>query len=267
MKILVDGEIKYLTAITNNDVEWTENLLRISGSLHFDEDKDMYTMSADDFEWWSDIVDKLNKIEDMERELTNEEFETYCSECGGECDLETTVNAQLEWLSGKMEADKCADLIRNCSDCEEYSAHFDAKAAVQEVLNEMLNEFSEETVARVIAHQVIPSQDYMDDPNLDNPDFFDGRYSKKVTEWAKGVIANEKRHDFKNFDYCSINAHPVIINSLAEKFVDRQRELAAEADKKPSVLGSIEKIKAEQKAKQNERNPQTAPKKQKGQEL
>ncbi len=193
MKILVDGEIKYLTAIdTNNDVEWTEDLLGNFDSLHFDEDKDMYTMSADDFEWWSDIVDKLNKIEDMERELTNEEFETYCSECGGECDLETTVNAQLEWLSGKMEADKCADLIRNCSDCEEYSAHFDAKAAVQEVLNEMLNEFSEETVARVIAHQVIPSQDYMDDPNLDNPDFLTEDIPKKSRNGRKALLRTKK---------------------------------------------------------------------------
>ncbi len=165
-------------------------------------------------------------------------------------------------FASRVENQKCSkfitEAIRDCSEPAKYGVNFDAKAAVQK----MLNEFSEERVAQVIAHQVIPSQDYMDNPN-----FVDGRYSKKVVEWAKGIIANDENHNFKNFEYCSSNAHPVLINSLAEKFVDKQRELAAEADKKPSVLGSIEKIKAEQKAKQNGHNAQNAPQKQKGQEL
>ena len=105
MKISVDGEIKDLKAIDKNGFEWTQDLLGNdpSPSYHYDEDKEMYTMSADDFEWWSDIVDKLNKIEDMERELTSEELEEYHSE-SFVGDLEYTVEAQFNWLSEKMEA-------------------------------------------------------------------------------------------------------------------------------------------------------------------
>lgn len=58
MLFLVNEEIKSLTAIGKNNVEWTQDLLgEHNASYSYDEDKGMYTMSADDYEWWSDIVD------------------------------------------------------------------------------------------------------------------------------------------------------------------------------------------------------------------
>ena len=102
MKILVDGEIKNLTAIGKNSVEWTEDLLGgYESSYHYDEDNEEYTMSADDYEWWSDIVDKLNQIEEMKAELTDEELEEYNFEDFNYVDLETDVNAEFNWLSEK----------------------------------------------------------------------------------------------------------------------------------------------------------------------
>ncbi len=163
-------------------------------------------------------------------------------------------------FAGRKENQKCSEFLTNtiheCSESAKYGVNFDAKAAVQK----MLNEFPEERVAQVIAHQVIPGQNY-----IDNPDFVDGRYSKKVSEWAKNIIANDENHNFKNFDFCSSNAHPVLINALAEKFIEN-RELDKSRENKPSVLGQIKKIK-EQKVKEQPEEKTSEKTKSQGQEL
>ncbi|MCM1059767.1 MAG: hypothetical protein NC452_05690 [Eubacterium sp.] len=104
MNILVNGEIKELTAVGKNNAEWTQDLLGNYGALSYDEDKDMYTLSTEDYEWWSDIVDKLNKIEEIKGGLTSEELEEYYSEDFNYGDLESDVDAEFNWLLEKKEA-------------------------------------------------------------------------------------------------------------------------------------------------------------------
>lgn len=104
MKILVDNEIKDLIAIGKNNVEWTRDLLGDYNALSYNEDKEMYTMSADDFEWWMNIVDKLNQIKKMECELTGNDLIEYYSETCGCCDLKTEIDGKFNWLSEKLRA-------------------------------------------------------------------------------------------------------------------------------------------------------------------
>ena len=59
---------------------------------------DTKIMSDDEFEWWNEIVEKLNKINDLETELSEEKFAEYEEEDFDSADLETEVNARLEWL-------------------------------------------------------------------------------------------------------------------------------------------------------------------------
>ncbi len=154
-------------------------------------------------------------------------------------------------FASRKENQRCskfiAKTIQECSAPEKYGVHFDADAAVQN----LLHAFPAERLAQVIAHQVIPSQNY-----IDNSNFVDGRYSKRVVEWAEESIANDENHNFKNFEYCSCNAHPVLINSLAEKFIDAQLELLFSKDslKKPSAIKAIENIKSEQKLAQADKS-------------
>ncbi len=103
MDILVDGEVKDLTANTKQDgVEWTNDLLHnFNAQMTFDEDKGMYSMSGGEFEFWSDIVEKLNRINDLEKGLSEEEKQKYDSEeFNG--DLEDTINQQLDWLENDL---------------------------------------------------------------------------------------------------------------------------------------------------------------------
>ena len=98
MKILVNKEERELKAIGKNRIEWTGDLLGNHDALHFDEENEVYTMSDDEFEWWDEIVEKLNKVNDLETELSDEKFAEYEEENFDSADLETEVNARLEWL-------------------------------------------------------------------------------------------------------------------------------------------------------------------------
>lgn len=97
MRILVDGKEQELTAIGENGVEWTEDLLGNYGALHYDEDHEIYTMSSNEFEWWQMVAEKLNNIYELENYLTPEDEVEYQGELFA-ADLEDEVNQRLEWL-------------------------------------------------------------------------------------------------------------------------------------------------------------------------
>lgn len=105
MKILVNGEVKELTAWNTSarETEWTEDLLGNyeNPSYKYDEEKEMHTMSQSDYEWWEDIITKMNSTLDMEDELSDEEREEYKNEIFPDADLETEVNAKFDWLEEK----------------------------------------------------------------------------------------------------------------------------------------------------------------------
>ena len=47
MKIMVNGIVKELEAIGKNGIEWTNNLLDNYDALHYDDEKEQYTMTED----------------------------------------------------------------------------------------------------------------------------------------------------------------------------------------------------------------------------
>lgn len=97
--------------------------------------------------------------------------------------------------------------------------YFDAKKTVDDVLGKG---FSPERLGLIIAYQVVPWKEC-----LDNPKMIDGRFSSTVKEWAISLIVNSCDCDtyFRNFEGCYLTdkMHRVLINSLAEKYIEKQQ--------------------------------------------
>lgn len=102
MKVLVNGIEKELIAIGANGVEWTEDLLGNYDALHYDVDVDEYIMSGEEFEWWTPVIDKLNKIEDLLAELDEETRAEFDQE-DWPYDLDDMTESELEWLKNKIQ--------------------------------------------------------------------------------------------------------------------------------------------------------------------
>lgn len=98
--------------------------------------------------------------------------------------------------------------------------YFDAAKTVDDVLKKG---FPAERLGYVIASQVVRDQHY-----LDNPQFIDGRFSRAVKEWAISTFSQQENFPFRNFEDCDITSamHHTLVNSLAEKFIDKQLELS-----------------------------------------
>lgn len=120
MKVQISetGKIEYLN-ITDpkSGCDWTQDLLGNHGALpEYDDDTDTYLMSQDDFDWWSDLVDRYQEADDRYYEICREldenersEFEDIVSShCGG-VDLETHPDALQqacdEWEQLQDDAD------------------------------------------------------------------------------------------------------------------------------------------------------------------
>ena len=99
MKILVNGDIKHLTATDNNGMEYTNDLLGMYDALHYNNDDEEAIMTADDFAWWIEIVDQLNKISTLQEIAYNngnrEEFDSKVNTIS-DCDLEQQTAMQLD---------------------------------------------------------------------------------------------------------------------------------------------------------------------------
>ena len=59
--------------------EWTNDLIGNAGDLHYNSELEMAEMSQEDYEWWSNIIKGLEKIEDLtevaKELLSPEDFE------------------------------------------------------------------------------------------------------------------------------------------------------------------------------------------------
>ena len=97
MTIMVNGEARELTAIGISNVEWTRDLLGNYGALHMDDD-DNYTMSSEDFDWWSGVVEKYNEVVELEQMLSQDAKEEYESEPLSDSDLDFELDRRLGWL-------------------------------------------------------------------------------------------------------------------------------------------------------------------------
>ncbi len=120
-----------------------------------------------------------------------------------------------------LENRQCSsDISKALSDNTELK-EFGVKVGTKKALEQIMAQYPEERIAAVLATQVIPSRDY-----LDNPEFVDKRYSPEVRAWAKSTISANENFDFKNFDYCNISDkhHPNIVNALAKDFISAQEK-------------------------------------------
>ena len=98
MKIIVAGKLENLTANGKNGVEYTNDLLGNYDALCYNDD-DVAIMSANDYAWWVDVVDNLNRIEEL-RDICydaghGEEFDQTVSIIT-DCDLDQQTAMQLE---------------------------------------------------------------------------------------------------------------------------------------------------------------------------
>lgn len=103
MTILVNGEARELEAIGKNGIEWTNDLLGNYDALHYDNEKEAYIMSEEDFAWWEPVVDMLNEINDLEEELDEGARAEYEAENFDYCDLDDECRARLDWLKNHAE--------------------------------------------------------------------------------------------------------------------------------------------------------------------
>lgn len=64
MEILVNGQVKELNIIdAKSGMEWTADLLGNHNALGYDDEKEMPTMSEDNFNWWSDLLPRYENAD------------------------------------------------------------------------------------------------------------------------------------------------------------------------------------------------------------
>lgn len=135
---------------------------------------------------------------------------------------ETGIN---DFRNSRKENIACAEaLITAAKENQTYgdmpgTTYFNAVKTIDDVLNQG---FSIERLGYVIASQVVRDQDY-----LNNPRIIDGRYSRGVKDWAINIFSQQENFPFDNFEYCDITGsiHQTLVDSLAQKFIDKQAEL------------------------------------------
>jgi len=77
--------------------EWTADLIS-AGNLDYNEELEMTEMSQDDFEWWSDLIEKMEsndeRISEIESGLDEEDLDSFrngIADCCGN-DLDTDAD-------------------------------------------------------------------------------------------------------------------------------------------------------------------------------
>ena len=100
--IIETGKQEFLSIIDpKSGCDWTQDLTGNHGALpEYDDDTDSYQMSTDDFEWWSDLIERYQEADDRYYDIARsldwyerEEFEEMVSSHVGGVDLETHPDA------------------------------------------------------------------------------------------------------------------------------------------------------------------------------
>lgn len=60
-------------------LDWTSDLIGNSGDLNYNREEERYEMTSEDYDWWSNTIEGLNKIDDLTEEakdlLSVEDFQ------------------------------------------------------------------------------------------------------------------------------------------------------------------------------------------------
>lgn len=74
MKILVDGEVKFLSIIDKKSgCDWILDLLGNNNALIMD-DEENYIMSSDDFEWWECYIKGVEEYQTLANDMIESGF-------------------------------------------------------------------------------------------------------------------------------------------------------------------------------------------------
>lgn len=99
MKLLVNGDIKHLTATDRNGMEYTNDLLGMYDALKYRQDDEEAIMTADDFVFWTDVIESLNKISMLQeiayKNGNQDEFDSEVNTISY-CDLDQQTAMQLQ---------------------------------------------------------------------------------------------------------------------------------------------------------------------------
>ncbi len=113
VKIIETGEIEYLNAIDfATGVDWTQDLIGNhngfidpidDGGFDYLEEEDVYLCQQDIYDWWNDIIFKLNYISEIEYNADGEFLEELKEYWGN--DLEDEVEGKLQIIKEYIDED------------------------------------------------------------------------------------------------------------------------------------------------------------------
>ena len=93
--------------------EWTADLINSAPELVWNDDRDMHEMDGENIAWWQNIIDGLDKIEDLQDEcrdfMDSEEYEALeieLLENGDASDWEQHIAVLVPILEAHIEANE-----------------------------------------------------------------------------------------------------------------------------------------------------------------
>lgn len=110
IKIKESGKIEEITLIDNlSGLNWENDLLsNYNAAMEYDEDNDVYIMEQDEYDWWSDLVERYqaadNRYHNMLQKTDDYEGLQEHMFNMGTCDLENTPE-NMESLLDEWEKD------------------------------------------------------------------------------------------------------------------------------------------------------------------
>lgn len=112
MQILVNSQIKELVVIDENGVDWSENFVAACDRSEFEWTEieidgwteGFWECSQEDFEWWEDVCEKQQQINDAMgthefKELDEDDKDEFYRLANN--DLDDMVTLQINWLKEK----------------------------------------------------------------------------------------------------------------------------------------------------------------------
>lgn len=106
-------EVNLTIIDSNSGQEWTADLIGNAGDLHFNKKEDRYEIDQNDYEWWANTIEGLEKIEELTEEAKDlidsdsfEELERKLYENGNGNDYEQHISVLTEILNEVIEENK-----------------------------------------------------------------------------------------------------------------------------------------------------------------
>lgn len=100
MEILVNDVVKDLTIVNADGIDWASDFLGNADALGHDDEREMPTLSEDDFKWWADYLPKYQAaseaVAEFKQSLTDTARFDAALHAATNCDLEDQPAAMLQ---------------------------------------------------------------------------------------------------------------------------------------------------------------------------